>query len=94
MEQRHPVQNLLFCRDQQIVTAKGLIIARLASPQREPETVIMKFCFQKLGLPIVGEIKEPGCLEGGDFIPLGKDLCLIGVCLFALTISLTNRKLA
>lgn len=39
----------------------------------------MKFCFQKLRVPIVGDVKWPGTLEGGDFFPAGNDLCFIGV---------------
>ncbi len=31
------------------------------------------------GLPIVGEIVEPGFLEGGDFFPLGPDLAMLGI---------------
>lgn len=39
----------------------------------------MKFCFDKLGVPIIGQIPNPGKLEGGDFFPVGKDLCMVGV---------------
>lgn len=31
------------------------------------------------GLPVVGEIKEPGFLEGGDFFPMGQDLAMLGI---------------
>lgn len=31
------------------------------------------------GLPIAGNIIEPGFLEGGDFFPMGQDLALVGV---------------
>lgn len=31
------------------------------------------------GLPVVGEIEEPGFLEGGDFFAAGEDLALVGV---------------
>jgi arginine deiminase len=27
---------------------------------------------------VVGQIQEPGFLEGGDFFPLGKDLAMVG----------------
>ena len=39
----------------------------------------MKFCFNKLGIPVIGEVQNPGKLEGGDFFPLGKDFCMVGV---------------
>ena len=31
------------------------------------------------GLPVVGEIEEPGFLEGGDYFAAGEDLALVGV---------------
>ncbi|EGC40455.1 hypothetical protein DICPUDRAFT_93382 [Dictyostelium purpureum] len=74
-----PLVNLIFQRDQQITTAKGIVLASLSSPIRAPEVQVMKLCFQILGLPIIGEIPEPGKLEGGDFYPVGRDLSLIGV---------------
>lgn len=31
------------------------------------------------GLPVVGEIQEPGFLEGGDYFAAGEDLALVGI---------------
>ena len=31
------------------------------------------------GLTVLGEIEEPGYLEGGDFFAAGRDLALLGV---------------
>eukprot|EP00177_Eucheuma_denticulatum_P005686 GFKZ01010355.1.p1 GENE.GFKZ01010355.1~~GFKZ01010355.1.p1 ORF type:complete len:474 (+),score=74.17 GFKZ01010355.1:170-1591(+) len=74
-----PLSNIAFVRDQQITTRRGIIMARLRSPQRVREVDIMEFCFRKLGLNVVGRIPAPGFLEGGDFFPAGKELSLIGV---------------
>eukprot|EP00033_Pygsuia_biforma_P002623 GCRY01002903.1.p1 GENE.GCRY01002903.1~~GCRY01002903.1.p1 ORF type:complete len:430 (-),score=44.77 GCRY01002903.1:78-1367(-) len=75
----NPVGNLVFTRDQQITTAKGVIIGRLAPAQRAPENAIMKTVFQQAGIAVIGEVDGPtATLEGGDFIPVSKDLCLIG----------------
>jgi len=74
-----PLCNLTFTRDQQITTAKGIMMGRMSSPQRDMEVEVMKFCFQKLGLPVLGEVPAPGTLEGGDFFPAGEELCLIGL---------------
>jgi len=76
--EQHPLGNLVFTRDQQIVTSKGVILGNLNSLQRQEEIEIMKLCFELLQIPIIGEIKEPGKLEGGDFFPLG-DIAFIGV---------------
>ena len=74
-----PLSNIMFVRDQQITTKKGIVMARLRSSQRTSEVDIMEFCFQKLGLNVLGRIPAPGHLEGGDFFPLGDQLCLIGI---------------
>jgi arginine deiminase len=74
-----PLANLVYTRDQQITTAKGIIMGRLRSTQRNLEVSLMKFCFQKLGLEVLGAIEQPGFLEGGDFIPHSKDLAFIGI---------------
>eukprot|EP01010_Urceolus_cornutus_P003861 NODE_570_length_1527_cov_155.816644_g431_i0.p2 GENE.NODE_570_length_1527_cov_155.816644_g431_i0~~NODE_570_length_1527_cov_155.816644_g431_i0.p2 ORF type:complete len:229 (-),score=52.19 NODE_570_length_1527_cov_155.816644_g431_i0:30-716(-) len=54
-------------------------MARLASRQRQKEVRVMNFCWKKMGFQVIGRIPEPGRLEGGDFIPAGKDLCFIGI---------------
>lgn len=74
-----PLSNIVFVRDQQITTKKGIVMARLRSPQRAREVDIMQFCFNKMGLNVVGKVPSPGFLEGGDFFPVGDDLCLIGI---------------
>jgi arginine deiminase len=74
-----PLSNLVYTRDQQITTCKGIVMGRLRSPQRNLEVSLMRFCLEKLGLPVVGVIDEPGYLEGGDFLPAGKDLAMLGI---------------
>ncbi|KAL9642397.1 hypothetical protein ABK040_014240 [Willaertia magna] len=73
-----PQLNLTFTRDQQIVTNRGLVICNMGSLQRKQETTIMRFCFEKLGYEILGEIQPPGIIEGGDFLVGGSDVCFIG----------------
>lgn len=74
-----PLSNLVYTRDQQITTAKGIVMGRLRSPQRNLEVSLMKFCLQKLGLPVIAEIAEGGYLEGGDFFPVNRDLSMVGI---------------
>jgi len=73
-----PLSNIVFTRDQQITTKKGIVMARMAGIQRQKEVKIMKFVHAKLGLNVIGDIPEEGRLEGGDFFACG-DLCMIGV---------------
>lgn len=76
--EKHPLGNLVFCRDQQITTAKGVVTGKLNSPQRVAETKIMRFVFEKLGCPLLGQVTGEGRLEGGDFYPVNRDLALLG----------------
>jgi arginine deiminase len=73
----NPVMNLYFCRDQQITTAKGVVIGRMNSEQRALETQIMRFVLRKLGIEPIYEVTGQGRLEGGDFLPAG-DTAFIG----------------
>lgn len=82
----YPLSNLVFSRDQQIVTARGLVLGNLCTPQRAPESVLMRKCFEIMGVPIagaIGGIQNPGfedaTLEGGDFLPMSEDLAFLGV---------------
>jgi arginine deiminase len=72
-----PVMNLYFCRDQQITTARGVVVGRMNSEQRMVETRIMGFVLRKLGIRPIYEVTGDGRLEGGDFIPCG-DTALLG----------------
>lgn len=81
--QMYPLSNLVFSRDQQIVTARGLVMGNLCTPQRAPESTLMRKCFEIMGVPSVGTIGTSGyegaTLEGGDFIPFSSDLAFLGV---------------
>jgi arginine deiminase len=72
-----PLMNALFLRDQQITTARGVVLGNMNSPQRRHEVDIMEFVFHKLGIEPVYRVTGAGRLEGGDYIPAG-DFALIG----------------
>lgn len=61
-----PLSNLVYTRDQQITTCKGIVMGRLRSSQRQLEVEVMKFCFRKLGAPLLvtGHITymQPACI--------------------------------
>jgi arginine deiminase len=72
-----PLMNLYFLRDQMITTAKGIVISKMNSEQRAPETKIIKFVLSKLGIEPLYEVTGDGRLEGGDYFSAG-DTALIG----------------
>jgi len=67
-----PMANTYFLRDQMITTEKGVVIGKMNSPQRAPETEVIKFVLNKMGIKPVCQIEGEGRLEGGDFIPADK----------------------
>ena len=73
-----PLGNLVFCRDQQITTKRGVVIGRSRTSQRKYEHIIMKQVFKNLGINIIGEVKD-GYLEGGDFFVARENLSMIGL---------------
>ena len=75
----NPVSGLVFCRDQQITTQKGVVIGRAFSSQRGAENEIMEIVFKNLGAKIIGRIPEGTVLEGGDFFVAEDDLCMLGI---------------
>jgi arginine deiminase len=44
-----PLSNLIYTRDQQITTCKGIVMARLRSQQRQDEVALMKYVVTKIG---------------------------------------------
>lgn len=71
-----PVMNLYFCRDQQVTTARGVVVSRMNSEQRAVETRILGFVLRKLGIEPIYEVTGEGRLEGGDFLPAGDTVFL------------------
>ena len=79
----NPLGNLIFCRDQQITTAKGVVIGRARSNQRAGEHIIMEQVFKNLNSNLLGVLTENydknAFLEGGDYYVAKKDLSMLGV---------------
>jgi arginine deiminase len=73
---RVPLTNLFFMRDQQAVTDRGIVMGRLAKPQRRRETDLTSFVWRSSGEPPVAQV-EKGTFEGGDFLP-ARRFALIG----------------
>lgn len=76
------LSGLVFMRDQQIVTARGLVLGQFNADQRHAETVVVELLWKVLGVPVVGRCADGGShclLEGGDFITMSADLAILGV---------------
>jgi len=76
---RQPCANLYFMRDQQFMTDSGIVLCRLAKPARRGESKILKFFWEvAMGIELLHETKDPGTIEGGEFIPFGS-FALVGI---------------
>jgi len=56
----------IYCRDASIATDFGMILCNMGKSGRINEPQSQKQIFIKNKIPILGEIKYPGTLEGGD----------------------------
>ena len=68
----------IYVRDASIVCARGVILCRMGKRLRNGEPAAQRAAFDKLGIPIVGDITEPGCLEGGDVVWLDERTIAVG----------------
>lgn len=56
----------IYCRDASIATDLGMILCTMGKPARETEPAAQARVFQAQGIPVLGEIRTPGTVEGGD----------------------------
>ena len=68
----------VYCRDASLVTDFGVILCRMGKSLRESEPNEEGKYFKKIGLSILGEIKAPGTLEGGDMAWLDEETLAVG----------------
>jgi len=68
----------IYARDASIVCSRGVILGRMGKRLRAGEPAAQKAAFRRLGVPIAGEITEPGCLEGGDVVWLDDRTIAVG----------------
>jgi len=68
----------VYCRDASIATDFGMILCNMGKASRINEPQSQKQIFIKNNIPILGEIKHPGTLEGGDVAWLDKKTLAVG----------------
>ena len=68
----------IYCRDAAIATDHGIIICNMGKPGRSAEPKAEKEAFEMYQMKILGEIKAPGTLEGGDVCWLDEKTLAVG----------------
>ena len=68
----------IYARDASVVCDRGVILGCMGKRQRSGEPAAQKTALRKFGIPIAGEITEPGYLEGGDVVWLDERTIAVG----------------
>jgi N-dimethylarginine dimethylaminohydrolase len=68
----------IYCRDAAIATDRGMIICNMGKEGRMNEPAAEKKAFEKNGIPILGSIRSPGTVEGGDVAWLDRYTLAVG----------------
>ena len=68
----------IYVRDAACVAGRGIVLCRMGKPPRSGEpAAVGDFCAQA-GWPVIGTIREPGTLEGGDVAWLDEKTAAVG----------------
>jgi N-dimethylarginine dimethylaminohydrolase len=73
------LMDLMFAHDASVVTNHGAVLMRMGKLARRGEEAVHRALYERLGIPILGQIEEPGTAEAGDFLWLRPDLLAIGL---------------
>lgn len=68
----------IYCRDAAIATKQGMIICNMGKAGRKNEPLAEQKAFESNGIPVLGVIKAPGTIEGGDVAWLDENTLAIG----------------
>jgi N-dimethylarginine dimethylaminohydrolase len=68
----------IYARDASVVTPDGMVLCRMGKRQRMGEPAAQREAFVEWGLPVAGEIRPPGQLEGGDVVWLDAKTVAVG----------------
>jgi N-dimethylarginine dimethylaminohydrolase len=68
----------VYCRDASIATDFGMIICKMGKKNRKKEPLAQRGFYEENNILILGEIVEPGTLEGGDVAWLNKNTLAVG----------------
>ena len=68
----------IYVRDASVITPHGAVLCHMGKPLRRGEPAAQRAYLQSIGVPILGEIRPPGTLEGGDVTWLDEKTVAVG----------------
>ncbi|MBT8253534.1 MAG: hypothetical protein HKN00_02495 [Flavobacteriaceae bacterium] len=69
----------IYCRDASIATDFGMIICNMGKEERKHEPRAQMQVYKDNDIPVLGQIKAPGTLEGGDVAWLDQNTLAVGL---------------
>jgi N-dimethylarginine dimethylaminohydrolase len=69
----------IYVRDASIVSARGAVLCRMGKNARSAEPPAQRRAFERLGVPVLGEIGGSGRIEGGDVVWLDRSTLAVGL---------------
>lgn len=68
----------IYTRDASVATPRGMILCRMGKALRDGEPAAQDRAFLRWGVPVIGAIRPPGRLEGGDVVWLDARRVAVG----------------
>lgn len=68
----------LYVRDALLIAEGGAVVLNMGKPQRRGEPAAAGRVLSELGIPVLGEIRDPGKVEGGDVVWFDRNTLAIG----------------
>lgn len=68
----------IYCRDASIATDRGIILCNMGKEGRKYEPSAKRKAYEAMGFTILGEITDPGTVEGGDVAWLDETTLAVG----------------
>ena len=68
----------IYTHDPCVITNNGVIICNMGKKSRLPESDAIEKFFNSIQIPILGKIKTPGILEGGDVVWIDNKTIAVG----------------
>jgi N-dimethylarginine dimethylaminohydrolase len=72
--------NMVFTRDLGVVTPQGGVLLGMDLDGRKGDPAMIGRAWEKLGLPLLGELEPDGVLEGGGITYFNGDTVIVGRC--------------
>ena len=68
----------IYTHDPCVVTNSGVILSNMGKIDRQTETKAIASYFSSINVPILGQIRSPGTLEGGDVVWIDERTVAVG----------------